>query len=204
MSEDRDARSRWEALFESTADAILVSDFDSGRILEANPTACGMLGFTLEEFRTKTGRMLSPDEEGDKVSIIARGIIEKGQGWHPQLKMRRKDGSEFWSETRCSVYSVEGRKSYVAVFRDVTERVDHGAELQQSYDQLQSAHEELRKAQAQLVHSGKLVALEVINGFGVIVNQEEDIVLNFGFQIAVISRDRHAIERNEGKFQFHS
>jgi PAS domain S-box-containing protein len=37
-------------IFETTTDGLIINDLQTGRVLEANPAACAMLGYTRAEF----------------------------------------------------------------------------------------------------------------------------------------------------------
>src|SRR6185295_16206965 len=78
------AADRYTALVEAADDAVIVADFDSRRVVEANPAACELFGFSREEFPTMAVRDLHfGDEEVDRVLTE---LAERERATHPNLK----------------------------------------------------------------------------------------------------------------------
>ncbi len=178
---------RWRALFETAGDAIVVCDLETAEMVEANSATCAMLGYTREELGNMTGRMLSPASEDEKVALISKGLNEKGYGSCDQMKMIRKDGSTFWCDTRCWVYDVDGRKFYLAIIRDVTERVESSRAL--------------AEAQAMLLHSSKLASIgQLAAGVAHEINNPAAFVLaNVHVMSDLVERCRDAMRAMRGQ-----
>jgi PAS domain S-box-containing protein len=146
---------RYRALIEAADDAILVADFDAGLIIEANPAASALFGFSLAEFLEMPVRRLHFGEDAD-VDRVMDEIAARERAWH-NLRSKRKDGSSFWAELRAKAFESGGHKLVLFIVRDVTYRVDKESELAR-------AHQSLKDTQANLVHSGKLAAIGQIAG----------------------------------------
>jgi PAS domain S-box-containing protein len=106
------------AVVEHSPDGILLTAPD-GRILDANPTACALLGRTEEE-TCAAGRagVVVPDDAAERLleerrrTGCARGI----------LTLRRKDGTTFLADLASTVFkSATGELWTSMTFRDVTE-----------------------------------------------------------------------------------
>lgn len=143
---------RDKIIFDAAADAILVADMASALQLEANPAARALLERTVEELRQLTLRKLTAPGQGHLVDELSRQLNELGRAWHPSLRLLTGTGREFWAELRTAVFEVAGRRQYVTVIRDVTDRIEREQALARS-------NQELRAAQGQLVHAGKLAAI---------------------------------------------
>lgn len=146
------AERRYRSMMHAATDAILVHDFETAVVLEANPAAARMFGYPLEELRTMTSRQLSAPEAGELISRISRELNETGRALEHRLRMQRKDGSKFWASLRCSTYDFLGRKQYIAFLHEVTELVEHEQKLERSTALL-------RDAQHQLLHSARLATI---------------------------------------------
>ncbi|HVU05194.1 MAG TPA: ATP-binding protein [Polyangiaceae bacterium] len=147
---------RYTALIEAADDAVLVAEFDPGAVIEANPAACELFGFPLEELVGKSIRELHFADDEDVERVLSE-IVERERAWHPNLKCRRRDGSFFWAELRAKAFLSRGHKLVLYIVRDVTHRVEKESELARAY-------QSLKDAQAKLVHSGKLAAIGQIAG----------------------------------------
>jgi len=111
---------QYRLLFEQSLDAIFLTE-PSGRVLEANPAACRMFGWSLEEFR-----------EMDRNSLIDRSdprlpdaLAERARtgGWRGELGFIRRDGSKLLCElSSTSFLDHHGKPRSNIVARDITER----------------------------------------------------------------------------------
>jgi PAS domain S-box-containing protein len=113
----RQAHAEHRKLLDNMGDGVLALDHER-RILDANPAALRMLGYSHHELLQKTLLDLLPEEEHAR---LARVMVE-GPGAAGRLKAwphLRADGSEFWAEV--STRKVDDRR-FVAVLRDVTEQ----------------------------------------------------------------------------------
>src|SRR4029079_3696208 len=136
--------------------AILVADFSSAMISEANAAACELLGYRPSEFASIRMRSLVAAEDTEALDLFEE--LERCERVsHPNVRARRKDGTTFWAELRAKVFESRGTKLVLFIIRDVTHRIDRESELAR-------ANQSLKDAQAKLVHSGKLAAIGQIAG----------------------------------------
>ena len=133
-------------IINSRVDAITVVDM-AGQIIAVNPTFTKTWGYTIEELKGKSPRMLYADEENgrepDHQGNLSWLTAEPGQVL--PIHYRRRDGKTFLGET--SVTCVRDPDNapigYVAVTRDVTPR-------KQSPPAHRGANEDLRRENKKL------------------------------------------------------
>ncbi len=113
----RESEARYRALFEHATDSIVLADGDL-QILDANPRACEMLGYTRDELLRMSARDLPAPEDvaAHPFEIERWNRIQSALTRRP---LRRKDGTVFIAETHASRLP-DGR--VLAVFHDVTEQ----------------------------------------------------------------------------------
>ncbi|MFN2634238.1 MAG: PAS domain S-box protein [Thermoanaerobaculia bacterium] len=107
--------------FEHMFDAVIVTDL-SGGILDCNPGAEKMFGYSREAMLGKNPEMLlSPAEERDKTAKMLDGMRHTGR-WQGSVRFRRNDGARGTSETVVVPHSDEYGRLTAAIFvhRDVT------------------------------------------------------------------------------------
>ncbi|HTP12284.1 MAG TPA: PAS domain S-box protein, partial [Bacteroidota bacterium] len=104
-------------VFEEAADGILVCS-TSGKILEVNPHACQMLGYSRNQLLKKTVRDLIPPEEWARHPLNLRGLRE-GKRVVTEHSVRRRDKSRFPLEL--AARKLAGGNILV-VARDISER----------------------------------------------------------------------------------
>lgn len=112
-----ESEEKYRRVFETTADAMLLMDHETRRILDANTAACRLYGYRRDEL------------VGLDVSILSaeptRTIASIGNG-DPYVPLRhhlRKDGAVFPVEISMTVSPQGGRQLCVCLLRDISGRV---------------------------------------------------------------------------------
>jgi PAS domain S-box-containing protein len=84
------------ALFDQVAEAIVVSDPVTKRLLDANEMACRLHGYPREEFLQLSVRDLLPEDyDPGHLATVYRQLDETSRFYGEQERHRRKDGSVF-------------------------------------------------------------------------------------------------------------
>ena len=141
----RASEKRFRDLFEGSPDAIFVEDLD-GTVLDVNPAACSLHGYTQEELLGKNVLELVPPESRAEV---ARGFKALTEG-----KLRRfegaswtKDGRAVPVEARVSLIDYAGKPAALLHVRDISERKLAEAALRASEAAQRRLEEQLRQSQ---------------------------------------------------------
>ena len=120
----------YQAVFDHSNDAIFVIDPAEDRIVDANPRACAMLGYTREELLSLPISAIHPNEMA-VLQAFAQSVFETGRGWTDELTCRTKNGEDLPAEISASPIKVsyQGASGQVveghhiiAMVRDITER----------------------------------------------------------------------------------
>jgi PAS domain S-box-containing protein len=119
---------RYQSLFESANDGILLIDVLTEKIIGANPQAARMLGYTCDEIRgipiQEIEYLLELEESSNK------GLSERGHLVSEAL-YKRQDGSMMPVETSSCLMVFDGQPTIVSFLRDGSER-KHAFEAEQS------------------------------------------------------------------------
>ena len=114
----RASEARYRLLFDASRDAVFLTDVETFEIVDANPAAAALYGWTCQQL---TG-MLATDLSADPPAT-ARAIAGAARDTTTvRRRHRRMDGTEFEAEIAYGSFDLEGRALVVAVIRDVTER----------------------------------------------------------------------------------
>jgi PAS domain S-box-containing protein len=121
----KDSERRYQTLFESAGDAILV--LREGRLIECNGKALEMFRAKREEIVGSTPADFSPplQPDGTPSPIKAKEKIERAFAGNPQFfewKHMRADGTEFDAEVGLNAVGVEGKPTLFGIVRDISER----------------------------------------------------------------------------------
>jgi PAS domain S-box-containing protein len=135
--ERRRSAASYRTIFESAESCIFLHDYDSGEIVDVNPKACAVYGYTPEEMRRLTVDEISsgvpPYTGAEALRLIERaraGEVVRAE-WH----RRNKDGSLHWDEITLKKVEIAGRPHILAVTREITGRKAAEERLRASEEQ---------------------------------------------------------------------
>jgi PAS domain S-box-containing protein len=116
---------RTQAIVESVFDGIVTIDAD-GTVTAFNKAGERTFGYTADEVIGRNVRMLMPEPDHGQHDQYLRNFLETGEakiiGIGREVVGRRKDGRQFPMDLAVTEMAVGGRRMFVGVCRDVTER----------------------------------------------------------------------------------
>jgi formate hydrogenlyase transcriptional activator len=161
-------------IFNHSNDAIFVFDAERDQILDANPAACRMLGYSHDELLSLPLSAIHP-KEMPQLLAFAGSVIEQGQGWTDELCCRTRDGNELASEISASVTRVGDRPCIIAFVRDISDRKRAEEALKAYSEKLETLVEERTADLIQLQERQRFL-LDVTNAL--IENLNRDALFN--------------------------
>jgi diguanylate cyclase (GGDEF)-like protein/PAS domain S-box-containing protein len=127
ITRDKEAEARETAILVAALDAIVTIDSE-GRVVEFNPAAESMFGYTREESigREMADLIVPPDLRPAHRAGLARAAAGRPQrlGERLTLTAQRADGSEFPCELTITRLQLPGRATFTGHIRDITDRVE--------------------------------------------------------------------------------
>jgi len=114
---------QYRIVFEAASDGMIISDIATGTIVDANPSAIAMHGYTREEF---IGLHLTDYIHPDSQRLFTEAASDTQPGGIvdvPAVHLR-KDGSPFYVDVRRTAIPFQGRPCLLSVVRDVSERIN--------------------------------------------------------------------------------
>ena len=147
-----DERRRAAAISDNLVNGVITID-DSGLMQTCNPAVENMFGYAQDEMIGKNVSMLMPEpycgEHNDYLARYVKGgqprILGVGQR---ELQGRRKDGAVFPLDLGVSEMRVAGRRQFVGVLLDTSERVVSERLLRENAERLQAYHDSQQEATA--------------------------------------------------------
>jgi len=113
---------RYRRLFETAQDGILILDFETGLIKDANPFITNLLGYTREELIDKELWEIGAIIDKTLALKAFTTIQDKGYLRYENLPLRHKNGDIREVEFVSNAYHVGGNKVIQCNIRDITER----------------------------------------------------------------------------------
>ena len=116
--------------FDNAYDGLIIKDLETGLIVEANPAACLMHGYTQQEI---SGLPLTSLIHTDSQRIFHEYIqVFQSKGvCNSRILHKHQDGSTFYAEWRGTAFIYQGRMCLLGIVRDVSERIQAEQNLRQ-------------------------------------------------------------------------
>ncbi len=117
----KEASGRNQAIMETVVDGLLTSNED-GLIESVNPAAREMLHASEAELvGRKVDSLFHSNQqgEGESLALWCRKILEPHE-----ISASRSDGSRFPVEVSCGEMILDGRRAYLATFRDISKKLE--------------------------------------------------------------------------------
>lgn len=175
----RETEEQYRAIFESTSDGLFINDLN-GRLVDFNPAAAHIHGYSPEEFR-----QLQPHRfiHSNSLSVFAAYLdaVKRGNLFRGRATDVHKDGTTFPVEVLGTGFTYRGQPHALAVVRDITEEVQTVQELEEK--------EALRTQELTtlLVLSNRLVAtLEMAPLVELILDQLKRVVDYTGATVLIL------------------
>jgi PAS domain S-box-containing protein len=136
-----DSEARFRGTFENAAVGVAMVGPD-GSILRANNSFARMLGYSVEELKTKTFRDLThPEDLATNLSVLNKTLVGETDSYSIEKRYVRKDGDVVWASlTVGCVRNTDGGVEYfVSVVQDFTDRKHAEVRLAERNEQLDLA-----------------------------------------------------------------
>lgn len=129
----REREAQYRAIFEATGDGLIITDM-AGLIVEANPAACAMHGYSREEFLALSpAAIVHPDSQ--QVLAACREAIAAGRSFSGRVTSLRKDGSTFPVALHALRFAYRGKPATLRILRDVSEEAQAFQLLEQGVEE---------------------------------------------------------------------
>jgi len=166
----KDSEERSHKIFTYSNDAIFIIDPARDRILDVNPRACKMLGYSREELLSTPITAIHPKEMPELLAF-AQSVFDQGHGWTSELSCMTKSGEALPAEISASVVKIGDKSCLIALVRDITARKRAQAALQQYSENLEKVVEE-RTTELRRSEERQRALLEINNAIIANLNRE--------------------------------
>jgi PAS domain S-box-containing protein len=115
----------YRTIFDSSSDAIFLTDPATGQVVDANRAACTMADASIEELRADAGSVIwngpapyTAERAHEQMRLAAAGIPQRFE-W---LSIHPRTGAEIWGEVSVQRVTLGGEVRVLALVRDIGER----------------------------------------------------------------------------------
>ena len=128
-----ESEQRYQSIFESASDGIMIIDGETGLVVDANPAACKIYGYTRENFiGLHPTRFIQPDSQPLFTKYV-QAVQSDGACEDLEVHLRQ-DRSSFHTELHGTMLTYQDRPCVLSIVRDVSQRVHTEGLLQQRVD----------------------------------------------------------------------
>ncbi|MBK7030105.1 MAG: PAS domain S-box protein [Bacteroidales bacterium] len=149
----RNSERKYRKLFEAESDAIFLIEKETGRILDANPAASHIYGYSHEEFL----KLKNVDVSAEPAST--QSATSHDAGYVPVRYHKKKDGSVFAVEITAGITDLDNNVVHIVTVRDITERLRIQETLKASERKYRELSDFLPQTIFELDTEGRLVYL---------------------------------------------
>ena len=182
----KSSEEKYRSVFTTTMNAILLVDKETGRIIDANPAAEKMYGYTRDELLHLKPWDMSAEPDDTRV------MIQKFEGDDFTVNERihkRRDGTPFSVEICASQFTMGERQIRLGTLHDISERKRIEAELRQSEE----------RARAVIETAEDSIFIKDISGVYTMVNPAMEKLFGCGSQDIIGKSDYELFGKEAGK-----
>lgn len=123
-------------IFESNPLPTVITDKKTNVFIKANPAFCDLTGYSLDELLGKTIDEFNFFTKADKFKNILKKVREQGKIKNEEFLIRDKSGKLLSVVSSIECISNQGKKSFLTVMVDVTEKTEMIKEIEDKYTKL--------------------------------------------------------------------
>ncbi|MFC1558068.1 PAS domain S-box protein [candidate division KSB1 bacterium] len=127
----RESEEKYRALFETSADGIVIADIETKIFKYANSALCSMLGYNKDELQGMRVGDIHPKESLEHVISEFEAQARSEKILAEDIPCLRKDGSIIYTDINTTRALIDGRACNVGFFRDITERKEAEEKLKE-------------------------------------------------------------------------
>jgi PAS domain S-box-containing protein len=175
---------RYSTLVSMAADAIILQEVESKRVVEVNPAAEAITGYCRRELLNMKMDGLYPEEKLAEYRTRFNRWIQDGKGYYYDARIKKKNGTTVEVEIAASLVEFGGKSFLQEIWRDLSERrgfaetlkrhaaelekkvKERTAELKMSFkemerykNELEDSYKRLKESEKTIVHSAKMASL---------------------------------------------
>jgi len=150
-----EANERFELIFQTIPDSIIITDIESGAIVNYNQKFSDLTGYSSEELKGVSTLDIQLWKNIENRDIVKREIQEKKTSDYYEFSFLTKAGLEFIGLYSARIILLNGKPYLLSVIADITSRIRIEKELEQKNMELERSNQEKDKFFSIIAHDLK-------------------------------------------------
>jgi PAS domain S-box-containing protein len=173
----RESEEKFKRVFESSLDAIVITDLSAGRYLEVNGEFTALTGYSREEVIGRTAMELGiwTDDIG-KLNDDRRELHDRRAVRNRETPFHTKSGETRWALFSAAIVDIGGRPRLLSFVRDITERRRTEGELRELSGRLLQLQDQERRRIALELHDSTAQTLAALAMNLALVKKSETVL----------------------------
>lgn len=151
----REDKKNIELFFNTSPDAVLITEFKEGVIIETNKGFSALTGFAKEEVLGKSSLELQLWGKPENRKEVMHTLREKGFCTNLEIHFQRKDLSQFCGLFSAKIFKIQSVPHIISVIRDISERKKEEDKIKIQNSELQKINAEKDKFYSIISHDLK-------------------------------------------------
>jgi len=168
------SESRYRRLFETARDGILILDISTGKIIDANPFICELLGYGHDELLSKELWQIGLFKDIEASRAAFQKLRDMGYVRYENLPLETKNGRQVDVEFVSNIYEVNQRQVAQCNIRDITDRSRLERQMQEQAEELMGLHRRKDEFLAMLSHELRNPLAPILNAMQLLRMRGDD------------------------------
>ena len=158
----RESEEKFKRVFESSLDAIVITDLDEGRYLEVNEEFTRLTGYRREDVIGRTAMELGIWSDPGGMSAGRLQLRDRRALRNIETPFRTKSGTTRWALFSAAIVDIGGTQRLLSFVRDITEHRRTDAELRELSGRLLQLQDQERRRIALELHDSTAQTLAAL------------------------------------------
>ncbi len=160
----RESEERFRQIFEQSEDAVVIFDPVDSVVVDLNPQAQVLFGYSKEEFLRDGIELIFSQENTSRFKGMLKGLKKDDKLRMDRVEIKRRDGERIICSVRGRIIRLRKNDVIYSTFKDITDRV--------------RIEEDRRLLQTRLIHTNKMVSMGILaSGIAHEINNPNNFIM---------------------------
>lgn len=155
FSETKEVNERFELIFQTIPDPIIITEIDSGKIVSTNPKFTELTGYSQEELKDKSNLDIDLWKHPENRKMVLKEIRELKLIENTEFSFYTKEREELIGLYSARIIQLNGKPHLLSVIKDITSRKNFEKEIEQKNKELEKSNLEKDKFFSIIAHDLK-------------------------------------------------